>query len=238
MWWHYLTRFRRSAAPPRAAAPNLPLLEHVSDLEPARWLRESMTTFAQSVASLIPGEFESYARIHHPFEYHDATGRVRSWREGSELAGVDLTDPAAAEAFAERGVNGEQARVGTLHETLIGPLVEHLGAATSTPGECFFAIWEGFAASAVPSGLEPRLELPERRYHLFRGSIEAARTSFSDSPYLGQSANLWWPADHAWCVATEVDLAWSYVGGARPLVRALLADPRLDGVETTAAARW
>ena len=57
-------------------------------------------------------------------------------------------------------------------------------------------------------------------------------------PFAHQSANLWWPADRAWCVATEIDFAWTYVGGTRAVVDALLADPRLDAVETTAAARW
>jgi len=38
-----------------------------------------------------------------------------------------------------------------------------------------------------------------------------------------QSANLWWPRDRAWCVATEIDFNTTYVAGTQGLVDALLA---------------
>jgi hypothetical protein len=121
---------------------------------------------------------------------------------------------------------------------LISVLLEHLEPATTTPGRCFFAVWEGFGDSVVPRTLEPTLELPHRRYHVFAGPVEGARASFTSWPFGHQSANLWWPADRAWFVATEIDFAWTYVGGTRACIDALLADPRLEAVETTAQARW
>jgi hypothetical protein len=42
------------------------------------------------------------------------------------------------------------------------------------------------------------------------------------------SPNLWWPDDRAWCVATEIDLAWTYVGGPAALISDVLANPRLE----------
>ena len=36
------------------------------------------------------------------------------------------------------------------------------------------------------------------------------------------------PEDRAWFVAAEVDFAWTYVGGSRELVDALIADDRLE----------
>ncbi len=137
-------------------------------------------------------------------------------------------------------VPNAQARVGTLPLALVEALEEHLRPATAAPEACYFALWEGFGDSAVPHELEPTLHLPHRhrRYHVFAGPIAAARTSYSLIPFAHRSANLWWPADRAWCVATEVDFAWTYVGGTRAVVDALLADPRLEAVETAAAARW
>jgi hypothetical protein len=38
--------------------------------------------------------------------------------------------------------------------------------------------------------------------------------------------NLWWPDDRAWVVASEIDLAWSYLGGSADLVDAVVADGR------------
>jgi hypothetical protein len=227
----------RPAAPRPDAPPPLPLLEHLREPRAADWLRASMTTFAESVASFLPGHFEAYARIHHPFEDARA-GPPRSWRELLAEAGVELHDPAVAAAFAYAGREGGQARVGRLPRLLLGPLVEHLERATTAADRCFFAVWEGHGDSVVRSTPGPTLELPHRRHHVFAGPIQAARTSFSDIDFDHLSANLWWPADRAWCVATEIDAAWTYVGGTRPLIDALLADPRLEAVETTAAARW
>jgi hypothetical protein len=223
----------------RPAPPTLPLLEYAGETNAADWLRASLTTFAERVASFLPGHFDAYVRIHHPF---DDTGgspdTALTWRELAALAGRDFRDPAGAEDFAHHGVPNRRAERGTLPSALIEVLIEHLRSATATPEACYFATWPGHGASVIHHDLEPTLDLPHRRYHLFAGPIEAARTSYSVIPFAHQSANLWWPADRAWCVATEVDFAWTYVGGTRAVVDALLADPRLDAIETTAAARW
>jgi hypothetical protein len=238
-----ITRIRRLAFAAgvlrRPAPPILPLLEYAGETGAADWLRASLTTFAERVASFLPGHFDAYVRIHHPFD--DGSGSpatALSWRELAARVGRDLRDPAVFADFALHGVPNMQAPVGTLPLALIDVLLEHLRPATAAPEACYFAAWGGHGASVVPYDLEPRLDLPHRRYHVFAGPIEAARTSYSVILFSHQSANLWWPADRAWCVATEVDSAWTYVGGTRAVVDALLADPRLDAVETTAAARW
>ncbi|MDQ6617805.1 MAG: hypothetical protein M3083_24425 [Actinomycetota bacterium] len=41
---------------------------------------------------------------------------------------------------------------------------------------------------------------------------------------------MWWPDDRAWRVATEVDYAWTYVGGTSHLVDRLLGDERLEAL--------
>ena len=174
--------------------PPLPLLTHVTDSRAGDCLKASITSFAETVASFLPGHFEAYARLNHPPE---ATG--------------------------------------SLPPDLIGSLIEHLEPATTTPDRCLFAVWEGFGGLMVSRDLEPGLDLPHRRYHVFTGPIAAAHTSFGVGPLDDQSANLWWPADQAWCVATEVDLSRTYVGGSRRCIEAILADPRLGAIETTAA---
>ena len=44
---------------------------------------------------------------------------------------------------------------------------------------------------------------------------------------------LWWPDDRAWFVATETDLASTYLGGARALIDRLMNDPQLETVEAS-----
>ncbi len=42
------------------------------------------------------------------------------------------------------------------------------------------------------------------------------------------SPNLFWPQDHAWCVASEIDLYCTIVGGPQALADALVANPALE----------
>jgi hypothetical protein len=112
---------------------------------------------------------------------------------------------------------------------LVGILRRH----TTTPNRCIFAVWDGFGA------LEPdvhwpgaaRLHLPNRDYVLLAGPIEAGAASFEPPPF-EQSANLWWPEDRAWCVATEIDYAWTYVAGTEGCVQDIVAHPDLEAITT------
>lgn len=219
----------------------LPLLTHLRSLEATEWLQASLTTFANNVSSFLPGHLPAYARVYHPF---DSNGQLSTWREQLALTKKQARDPAEAGDFACHGSPYVQARVGTLTKPIIQSLLQHLGPATATPDECYFAIWEGFGGSAVPNALTPKLQLQHRAYHVFGGPLAAALTSYDamqveqpDWPH-HMSPNLWWPADHAWCVATEIDFAWTYVGASRTCIDAVLADRSLEAVETSAAARW
>jgi hypothetical protein len=41
---------------------------------------------------------------------------------------------------------------------------------------------------------------------------------------------LWWPEDHAWCVATEIDLDSTYLGASLACVEELLANTELEAM--------
>jgi hypothetical protein len=73
----------------------------------------------------------------------------------------------------------------------------------------------------------PVVALPERTYLLLGGPLYAA-CELSMPGVSFQSPNLFWPDDHAWCAATEIDLDSTYLGGSPALVRDLLADERLE----------
>jgi hypothetical protein len=138
------------------------VLQYVPDAGPADWLVASMTTFAERVASFLPGTFEAYARVYHPFEDGGTVpARTSAWAELAAARGVELHDPAAAAAFAFEGVRGAQPQGGTLPRALIGPLLDQLRPATATPEQCFFAIWDGFPPrSAGPTARAAPPALP------------------------------------------------------------------------------
>jgi hypothetical protein len=90
----------------------------------------------------------------------------------------------------------------------------------------------------------PRVSLPGRDYILLAGPLAAAGElgwragelvsaaypdrDFDPDEFEPQSPSIFWPEDRAWCVATEVDLDSTYVGGSRRLIEALLDDPRFE----------
>jgi len=96
-------------------------------------------------------------------------------------------------------------------------------AASFLPGH-----FEAYARVSHP--LEYTGSLPDAQIGPLVEHLEPATT------FIHQSANLWFPADQSWCVATEIDLAWTYIGGSRRCVASILADSRLETAETTAAA--
>ena len=140
--------------------------------------------------------------------------------------------------------------------SLPGPYRERLrdllAQYTSTPGQVWFCVWDGWGGLKIrPGGSAmltdgrsrrnrraaqqpppaPRVQLPARAYYLLSGPIEGIGESMGEEPFW-QSANLLWPEDRTWCVATEIDFAWTYVGGAEALIQALITDPDLEATPT------
>ncbi|MET0999477.1 MAG: hypothetical protein ABWX73_12220 [Marmoricola sp.] len=154
---------------------------------------------------------------------------------------------------------------GDLPDEELRALCEVLASHTSTPGDCFFGLWDGFdlfdpspvlsvpqsfPRLELPAALDaalreaPRVRIPARDYLLFRGPLAQAgdwgATEYPPElsqlgPHRINSPNLIWPADRAWFVATEIDLPWTGVGGSAALVRDLLGAPALDVVPARAS---
>jgi hypothetical protein len=82
----------------------------------------------------------------------------------------------------------------------------------------------------------PKVVVPARAYFLFRGPLREAGDWGAAEMWPGQPR--WdmpgpafaWPADHAWCVASDVDPHWAGIGADTPVIDQLVADPRLDVV--------
>ena len=149
-------------------------------------------------------------------------------------------------------------REGSLYQPDAEVLAAILRDWTATPEDCWFCVWEGYGwetarplffvassgmgqppATAAPPRpgpvpgpvLEgPRVQLPKRSYLLYQGPAEAALTLPALEGTFEQCPNLWWPADRAWCVASEIDLPWTYIGGPRGLIDAILADDRIEAL--------
>ncbi|MBY3989881.1 hypothetical protein HQP06_25885 [Rhodococcus fascians] len=103
-------------------------------------------------------------------------------------------------------------------------IIEVLTRNTTTPNDCWFAVWEGNTALDDIRVMAPTAEIAGYSYFLLRGPIERATDTLGE----GLSPNLWWPNDHAWCVAQHFDFPCAYIGGSRDTVADLLALTEID----------
>lgn len=208
------------------------------DVSPAAWIGPRLHPFGKDIGSVIPQGFAAYARIFHPVEL-DGSRRER-WSDVAARNGhIVHSEMQFHMIAAPRGETPtvdynrrNQPRMGTLHIEQRRIIVEHLRKATTTPDTCWFAMWEGFGG--LDERVPERVELPNRNYLLYAGTIDRALDS--PAPF-DQSPNLWWPEDRAWFVATEIDFDSTFVGGADSLIAALVSDKRLEALPIALSGR-
>ncbi|HEY5104757.1 MAG TPA: hypothetical protein VII65_06895 [Acidimicrobiales bacterium] len=236
--------------------PNADELTMSEDVSAADWIGDRLSPWELGlVTSFVPSGFESYVRILHPVELpHDGSPLVR-WADVSRWSGVPLHPRVQWHEVAlpekvpptEPPWRGQGPRQGTLFFADAEALIEDLTPYTSTPQECYFGLWIGYSGSAaafVPLGSPPvripapprpsqLVKLPNREYGLFEGPLAGATSLTMAVSHSQQTPNLWWPADHSWCVASEIDFPWTYVAGSSELIDHLLADDRLETVSAS-----
>ena len=224
----------------------------------ADWVGEALSPFGDHVVtSVVPGGFDAYARVLHPAEVpHADFGRVVRWREVAEWSGTTLGRNTQFHSIAlpeerpglEAPWQGQGPALGRLLPADAMVLAEVISAWTTSPERCWFCLWDGYgwenARLLTPVG-EPavrlpdpipenvrqgrRVRLPKRDYLLYTGPLEAVLASvpLSDQE---QTPNLWWPEDRSWFVGSEIDLAWTYVGGPADMIEALLTEARIEAL--------
>ncbi|OBJ58191.1 hypothetical protein [Mycobacterium sp. 1423905.2] len=217
-------------------------LDVVNDVGPARWLTESAGSFAENVGSLVPASFAAYARVLHPaFDHQGGERRRVSWAQIAR-ANRKVVHPqmqfARLLGYTSRydsgyrpeqpGLLDEAPAVGTLPPNIAASLARTLARHTMTTDRCWFAVWHGHAALDPAFHDGSTFSLPGRNYHLARGPLAAASQSLGIHQVSHLSANLWWPDDHAWCVATEIDLDSTYLGASQACIEELAADSELE----------
>jgi hypothetical protein len=232
-----------------------------SEVSAAEWIVERLHPFASDVGSFVPQGFEAYARVLHPLWRVEQGQRSKvRWADLAREAGTTIRPTVQLEELRP-GPETEPPLVGTLEQDELDALVGLVAPHTSSPQSCWFGLWEGYGwmqggpavAELAPrpahkgfrrrrrSPVEPvappgpRVQIPGRSLALYRGPIEAA-AAFCQPPAF-QSPNLWWPEDRAWCVASEIDLPSTYLGGSRALVQEVLHDGRLEAIPATLADR-
>ena len=210
-------------------------LRPLSDVSAGHWLAEA------AVTPLGPAGFEAYVRVLHPWSGDDHG-------EDERFVGHVPEDELAALA----DVLAKHTRT---PDDCFHALWDGYGAIVGGEAAGFLsfaaipAAWPGRIFTKpkpppvpppafAPEVMEgPRIRVAGRDHLLFAGPLSDAgqwgAVSFGHGiPRDINSPNLLWPADHAWCVATDIDSSWTGVGGPAALADDLLADPRLEVVRT------
>jgi hypothetical protein len=217
-----------------------------ADTRPADWIVAGLLGFAESVQSFVPAGFPSYLRLFHPA--YRGRGALRRPVRWAEIAAANHKRAHVGMQFqvligsddsynfpSQPGVFEAPPEVGSLPRNLIDLLVPVLTRHTATPQACWFAVWEGWGGIRKDVASAPKFDVPARSYHLLAGPIEAATESVNE--HFEQSASLWWPDDHAWCVATEIDFNTTYLGCDQSCCRELLRLPGVEAFVVDPAAR-
>jgi hypothetical protein len=224
------------------------LTRSASSTAPAQWVVDALQTFGEDVRSLVPGRFDTYLRIFHPASRQPSrepvSGDPVRWDHVARANGrighplmqwPSITgDWSLVHGGSQPGVWDHEPMEGSLPAEIGLVLADVLAMHTATPDRCWFAIWEGFGALPDVVRAAPRFEVPARAYFLFEGPAAAIAADVM-APFR-QTANIWWPDDRSWCVATEIDLMSTYIGCSRGCADDLLARSSLEICEVPASA--
>ncbi len=223
----------------------------LDDVSPAQWLAKRLRSPEEHrVGSVVPQGFAAYARLLHPATSVVRGGENLRWSEVSAWSGATLSSKSSWRDVALpehsprstppwRAPGPAEGRPATKD---VRTLVRHLALETAASDVCYFAVWEGSVAGqsalltergtareVIPAPEPPRevVALPWRNYWLYRGTLGEV-TNIAPDRWGAVSANLWWPEDHSWCVASEIDLPWTYLAGTEELVSAVVTDSSLE----------
>lgn len=201
------------------------------------WWTRRLHPFAQDVGSLVPDVMPSYARILHPVV--EADGVRTRWSEVARRSGKAIHPEVQFHALLGTDAGERDSRLswGSFPSAELAALTETLQRHTRTPDAIWAGVWIGFAQlrQLVPDAMRygQRTHAEHREYLLFGGRLDEIPIFAGDldiGPF-DQSPNVLWPDDRSWFVATEIDLAWTYVGGSASLIDAIVGDGRLEAIE-------
>ena len=226
-------------------------LEVMNTVRPAEWVKERLWTHNREkgvlAGEIVPEGFDSYVRVFHPAERQlpDLSWEKVSWFDVAEWNGkvvhpqmqfhrmANATEPPRYRSPEW----GQAPSMGDLPEDECRSLVSILKEFTSTPERCYFCLWHGYGFLGGWSWRRtPTLKVPDfgREYFLLEGPLDAVMSFY---PRWRQSPNIWWPEDRTWCVATEIDFMWTFVGGSEECIEKVLACPDLEALPISLDAR-
>jgi hypothetical protein len=231
-----------------------------TDTTSADWITTKLRQFDGTVLSIVPEGFPAYARVYHPARnVVNSTQKPVRWAEVAQannrcvhrqmqwynIAGYSPYTPGPEPAHP--GLWSEPPEEGSLPPDVARLLAQVLAPHTTTPEKCWFGIWEGFSGLHPTVLRSPAFLLPlDRDMRLLWADLQAIDVSFANPPmapfpdHRHLSANLVWPDDRAWVIATEIDFMTTYVAGNEDAIASVTTSPDLevDQIAPTDGITW
>jgi hypothetical protein len=220
------------------------------DASEALWLDGRYGTQAgRPVAEAFPPGFTDFVRVLHPaWRRHGSTVR---WSEAFHARARMLDAEASwfrhfGDAPDPEFTTPEDGSLPQPEATIVASsLLEH----TTTPEDCWF-VWSPVRGLPFDTGTPlVRFRRPWDPWRMRRAAIRRSRDAMRlqrSLPSAGGGVlvrgplgalvevaptpvpSVWWPADHAWIVATGVDAVSTYIGAMPDCIDAIVHDPRLE----------
>ena len=173
------------------------------DGTPTRWMTSQSLSWHR-LAGRGPMGFEKYARL------------------------LFIPDP---QFPGQRTSDIELDRDGPSELAQVATALDVLARHTSTPNECYFAIWDGWDSITIASS--PNFNIPNRDYWLLRGTLADYEHWNSSNPALWSYGDtpdpaFIFPADHAWCITNDVDPHFATIAASARAVDEILEKEQID----------
>lgn len=196
---------------------------------PGEWVTEGTQFVPEQVGDFVPAQFPAYARLFHTI---DQGNPALTWRSIAATSSVAVTPAMQWQLISQHALTGSHGpRKGSLTTSEAAALSDALTRFTSTPQHCYYGFWEGWASAGNPLDL-PTFDIGTRTMLLFEGTSHDASHPFQYPA--NRIANVWWPADHAWFIVTEIDFDSTIIAGTEDCIETLLTLDSLEIMEISA----
>ncbi|UAJ81712.1 hypothetical protein IT072_20860 (plasmid) [Leifsonia sp. ZF2019] len=190
------------------------------------WAHEAFASvsFEGNVSELV-GTYDAYVRVFNPAVDPIAPPGMstRSWAKVSTAAAAITADTQWADLHADPYL--DEPVMGDLHPHVAAELARILVGYTTTPDECAFLLWTGYAETRTLSNA-PLIQSGHRdSLALFTGPVTAG----ADARY-GRRPTNWRPRDRAWAVGADIYARSAYIGGTNTAINEILATPHLEAL--------
>jgi hypothetical protein len=219
MGYFYLTLARVDSAARHSGGVGYRPPRPAASAEPAYWLTDRINLWGQHwVTNLVDSGFQAYARLLHPLgqpgaptwaEVARANGRtMHPSVQWDRIRSPEPFNPDNDQWFQRGRAQPGDPMPGQLNTWALEELCAILAGHTATPRTCYFAVWQGCG-----------LDRPPVTMIAYPHVIEV---------FSPKTPHFFWPADHAWCVATDNFEDSTVIRGSSDLVDQLCASEDIE----------